>query len=113
MVTTETFHHAVWAASPAAEAPEVRAYAARRLANTVKIGHQLGAEFAVYWPGSLGYFVQGAVEEDGDAQVVCGGSQRGLRGGYQDRERVRKADAETLHGGEAVRAAGGDFIADE
>jgi xylose isomerase len=53
MVTTETFHHAVWAASPAAEAPEVRAYAARRLANTVKIGHQLGAEFAVYWPGSL------------------------------------------------------------
>ncbi len=63
MVTTETFHHAVWAASPAAEAPEVRAYAARRLANTVKIGHQLGAEFAVYWPGSLGYFVQGAVEE--------------------------------------------------
>src|SRR5215475_8882903 len=24
MVTTETFHHAVWAASPAAEAPEVR-----------------------------------------------------------------------------------------
>ncbi len=63
MVTTETFHHAVWAAGPAAEAPEVRAYAARRLANTVKIGHQLGAEFAVYWPGSLGYFVQGAVEE--------------------------------------------------
>jgi xylose isomerase len=63
MVTTETFHHAVWAASPAAEAPEVRAYAARRLANTVKIGHQLGASFAVYWPGSLGYFVQGAVEE--------------------------------------------------
>ncbi len=63
MVTTETFHHAVWAASPAAEAPEVRAYAARRLANTVKIGHQLGAEFAVYWPGSLGYYVQGAVEE--------------------------------------------------
>ncbi len=63
MVTTETFHHAVWAASPAAEAPEVRAYAARRLENTVKIGHQLGAEFAVYWPGSLGYYVQGAVEE--------------------------------------------------
>ncbi len=63
MVTTETFHHAVWAASPAAEAPEVRAYAAWRLANTVKIGHQLGASFAVYWPGSLGYYVQGALEE--------------------------------------------------
>src|SRR2546422_7220122 len=28
MVTTETFYHAVWAASPAAEAPEVRDYAA-------------------------------------------------------------------------------------
>src|SRR5947209_9192699 len=63
MVTTETFYHAVWAASPAAEAPEVRSYAAERLRNTVHIGHELGASFAVYWPGSLGYQVQGAVEE--------------------------------------------------
>ena len=63
MVTTETFHHAVWAASPAAEAPETRAYANFRVKNTVDIGHQLGASYAVYWPGSLGYFVQGAVEE--------------------------------------------------
>jgi xylose isomerase len=63
MVTTETFHHAVWAASPAAEAPEVRAYGAERLKNTVHIGHELGASFAVYWPGSLGYQVQGAIEE--------------------------------------------------
>ena len=63
MVTTETFHHAVWAASPAAESPAVRKYAAFRVSNTVDIGHQLGAQFAVYWPGSLGYYVQGAVEE--------------------------------------------------
>src|SRR5260370_31877814 len=63
MVTTETFFHAVFAGSPAAESPAVRAYAAKRLRNTVKIGHQLGAQFAVYWPGSLGYYVQGAVEE--------------------------------------------------
>ncbi len=63
MVTTETFHHAIWAASPAAEAPEVRTYAAERLKNTVHIGHELGAQFAVYWPGSLGYYVQGAIEE--------------------------------------------------
>lgn len=63
MVTTETFHHAVFAASPAAEAPEVREYAKWRLTNTVKIGHDLGARFAVYWPGSLGYQVQGAIEE--------------------------------------------------
>lgn len=63
MVTTETFHHAVWAASPAAESPAVRAYAAFRVKNTVDIGHELGAQFAVYWPGSLGYYVQGAVEE--------------------------------------------------
>ncbi len=63
MVTTETFHHAVWAASPAAEAPEVREYAKFRVINTVKIGHELGAQFAVYWPGSLGYYVQGAIEE--------------------------------------------------
>lgn len=63
MVTTETFHHAVFAASPAAEAPEVREYAAGRLRNTVKIGHELGASYAVYWPGSLGYQVQGAIDE--------------------------------------------------
>jgi len=63
MVTTETFHHAVFAGSPAAEAPEVREYAAKRLANTVEIGHELEAQFAVYWPGTLGYMVQGAIEE--------------------------------------------------
>ena len=63
MVTTETFYHAVFAGSPAAEAPEVREYAAFRVKNTVDIGHTLGAGFAVYWPGSLGYYVQGAVEE--------------------------------------------------
>jgi len=63
MVTTETFHHAVWAGSPAAESPQVREYAASRLRNTVRIGHELGASYAVYWPGSLGYFVQGAVDE--------------------------------------------------
>src|SRR5436190_715260 len=63
MVTTETFYHAVWAASPAAESPDVRQYAAFRVKNTVDIGHELGAKFAVYWPGSLGYFVQGAIDE--------------------------------------------------
>jgi xylose isomerase len=63
MVTAETFHHAVWAAGPAAESPGVREYAKFRVKNTVEIGHELGANFAVYWPGSLGYFVQGAVEE--------------------------------------------------
>jgi xylose isomerase len=63
MVTTETFHHPVWAAGPAAESPEVRQYAKRRLANTVAIGHELGAEFCVYWPGTLGYYVEGAIEE--------------------------------------------------
>jgi xylose isomerase len=63
MVTTETFYHAVWAGGPAAEAPETREYARCRLKNTVKIGHELGAQFAVYWPGSLGYYVQGAIDE--------------------------------------------------
>ncbi len=63
MVTAETFFHPVWAAGPAAEAPEVRRYAAWRLANTVRIGHELGAKFAVYWPGSLGYYTQGAIDE--------------------------------------------------
>jgi xylose isomerase len=63
MVTTETFHHAVWAASPAAEAPAVREYAKFRVSNTVDVGHELGAGFAVYWPGSLGYYVQGAIDE--------------------------------------------------
>jgi xylose isomerase len=63
MVTTETFYHAVFAAGPAPEAPEVREYAAFRVRNTVDIGHELGAHYAVYWPGSLGYFVQGSIDE--------------------------------------------------
>jgi xylose isomerase len=63
MVTTETFYHAVWAAGPAAESPDVREYAKFRVRNTVEIGHELGASFAVYWPGSLGYSVQGAIDE--------------------------------------------------
>jgi hypothetical protein len=46
MVTTETFHHAVFAAGPAAESAAVREYAANRLRNTVKIGHELEAQFA-------------------------------------------------------------------
>lgn len=63
MVTCETFFSPVWAASPAGEQPEVRAYAARRLENVVEIGHRLGAQFAVYWPGTLGYQFQGIVDE--------------------------------------------------
>jgi xylose isomerase len=63
MVTAETFHHAVWSAGPAAEAPQVREYAKFRVRNNVDIGHELGANFAVYWPGSLGYYVQGAIDE--------------------------------------------------
>ena len=63
MVTTETFFHEVFAAGPAAESPEIREYAAFRVRNTVDIGHELGAQFAVYWPGSLGYYTQGAIDE--------------------------------------------------
>jgi xylose isomerase len=63
MVTGETFFHPVWAASPAAEQPEVRAYARQRLENVVEIAHKLGAQFIVYWPGTLGYQFQGVVEE--------------------------------------------------
>lgn len=63
MVTGETFFSPVWAASPAGEQPEVRAYAARRLENVVDIGHKLGARFIVYWPGTLGYQLQGVVDE--------------------------------------------------
>jgi xylose isomerase len=63
MVTTETFHHAVFATSPASESPSVREYAKLRLRNTVDVGHELEASYAVYWPGSLGYYTAGAVEE--------------------------------------------------
>ena len=63
MVTAETFHHPVWAAGPAAESPEVREYAKRRLSNVVAIGHELEAQFCVYWPGMLGYYTQGAIDE--------------------------------------------------
>lgn len=63
MVTAETFYHAVWAAGPAAEAPEVREYAKMRVQNMVDVGHELEAGFVVYWPGTLGYYVQGAIDE--------------------------------------------------
>lgn len=63
MVTCETFFHAVWSAGPAAESPEVRAYTAERLKNVVRIGHELGAQFTVYWPGTLGYMMQGVIDE--------------------------------------------------
>jgi xylose isomerase len=63
MVTTETFFHEVFAAGPAAESPEIREYTKFRVRNTVDIGHELGASYAVYWPGSLGYLTQGAIEE--------------------------------------------------
>ncbi|WP_031498368.1 sugar phosphate isomerase/epimerase family protein [Bryobacter aggregatus] len=63
MVTTETFHNAVFAGGPAGEQPEVRNYAKWRLENTVGIGHELGASYVVYWPGSLGYQFQGIVDE--------------------------------------------------
>lgn len=63
MVTCETFFSPVWAASPAGEQPEVRAYGACRLENAVEIGHRLGAQFVVYWPGTLGYQFQGVVDE--------------------------------------------------
>lgn len=63
MVTTETFHHGVFATSPASESPSIREYGKYRVVNTVQIGHELGASYAVYWPGSLGYYTAGAVEE--------------------------------------------------
>lgn len=63
MVTTETFYQAVFAAGPAAEAPDIREYARLKVENTIAFGHELGAQYAVYWPGSLGYYTQGAVDE--------------------------------------------------
>lgn len=93
MVTTETFHHAVWAAGPAAEAPAVRDYGKFRVANTVDIGHELDASFAVYWPGSLGYYVQGAIDETQSlrwyAEVINAACDR-------DIEVARKKDRSTL-----------------
>jgi xylose isomerase len=63
MVTCETFYHPVWAYGPAADMPEVRGYAQKRVANNVRIGHTLGASYAVYWPGTLGYLLQGTIDE--------------------------------------------------
>ena len=31
--------------------------------NVVHVGHELGAEFVVYWPGTLGYMMQGVIDE--------------------------------------------------
>ena len=113
MVTTETFYHAVWAASPAAEAPEVRDYAAFRVENTVGIGHELGAQFAVYWPGSLGYYVQGAIDETETLEVVRRRAERRMRSRYQDCETAQSSHAEALSRSQALRAASRDSAAHE
>ena len=106
MVTTETFHHAVWAASPAAEAPEVREYAAKRLKNTVHIGHELGAQFVVYWPGSLGYQVQGAIDEPQTLRWFADGLNAACDADVELAKQYNRPHAETLPGGKAVRAPG-------
>ncbi len=93
MVTTETFFHAVWAASPAAESPQVREYAAFRVKNTVDLGHELGAQFAVYWPGSLGYSTQGAVEETETLKWYAGALNAACE---HDIEAARKKNRPTL-----------------
>src|SRR5258708_29333668 len=63
MAATERCVRGCWAGGLDAEGPAVREYAKFRVRNTVEIGHELGASFAVYWPGSLGDYVQGAIEE--------------------------------------------------
>ena len=71
MVTTETFYHAVWAASPAAESPEVRDYAAFRVRNTVEIGHELGAQVRGLLAGIARLLRAGRDRRDADAALVC------------------------------------------
>lgn len=93
MVTTETFFHEVFAAGPAAESPEIRQYAAFRVRNTVDIGHELGAQFAVYWPGSLGYSVQGAIDE---TQSLCWYADALNAACEQDIEVARQKNRPTL-----------------
>src|SRR5258708_29569849 len=63
MAATERCCDAGGGGGTGAEAPAVREYAKFRVRNTVEIGHELGASYAVYWPGSLGYYVQGAIDE--------------------------------------------------
>ena len=79
MVTTETFYHAVWAASPAAESPEVREYAKFRVKNTVEIGHELGANLRGLLAGIAGLLCAGRDRRDRYPTLVCRSSQRGLR----------------------------------
>ncbi len=102
MVTTETFFHEVFAAGPAAEAPEVREYTKFRVRNTVDIGHELGAQFAVYWPGSLGYFVQGAVDEMQTLRWYAESLNAACDRDIEVAKKKGRADAETLPGSKAV-----------
>ncbi len=48
----------MWAASPAAEAPEVRDYAAFRVCNTVDIGHTLDVQGAIDEMDTLRWYAQ-------------------------------------------------------
>lgn len=93
MVTTETFHHGVFASSPASESPSIREYAKFRLKNTVDLGHELGASYAVYWPGSLGYLTPGAVEETATLKWFADGLNAACA---RDIEVARKRNRPTL-----------------
>src|SRR5258708_35668611 len=68
MAATERCVRGCWAGGLDAEGPAVREYAKFRVRNTVEIGHELGASYAVYWPGSLGYCVRGAIDETESAR---------------------------------------------
>ena len=91
----------------------MREYAKFRVRNTVDIGHELGANFAVYWPGSLGYFVQGAVEETETLRWYAEAINAACEHDIEVARAQRTAHAEALSRSQAFRAAGRNSAADE
>ena len=89
MVTTETFHHAVWAGGPAAEAPEVREYAKFRVRNTVEIGHELGRTFRGLLAGFARLLRSGRDRRNRYLALVRRCAQRRLRARYRMRSRAQ------------------------
>ncbi len=109
MVTTETFYHAVWAASPGRRIPrKCGSMRPSACSNTVDIGHELGAKFAVYWPGSLGYYVQGAVEETQTLRWYAEALNAACERDIEVAAKKGRPTLQPLHGGQALRAAGGN-----
>ena len=70
-------------------------------------------KYAVYWPGSLGYFTQGAIDETQTLRWYADALNAACEHDIEVAKTEGPADTEALPGSQAVRAAGRNPAADQ